>query len=580
MTLNPTALVFDAQQVQTESASDTVTVTNTGNATLTVTNIAASGDFTETDTCVGTPVTAGATCAVQVVFAPSMTGTRTGVLTVYGDVAGGQATAMLSGVGTAPASVALTPLSLSFASTQVGTTTAAQNVTVANTGGNAATVQTVTASGDFAVSANTCGGTLAAGVSCTISVTFTPSVTGARSGTLTVTDSVGSQVATLSGMGLAAATDTLSPLSLSFAAQQVSTVSATQQVTLTNSGDEQLNSIGAQVSGDFALVNGCGASLAGHTSCTLSVTYAPKSVGAETGVLTLTDALRAQTVSLGGTGLAPQGASLSPAGGLSFAATPLGQTAAAQAVTLTNGGGVALAVSSVAATGDFAVGANACGSSLAAGASCTVQVSFTPTAGGARTGSLTFADNAAGSPQSVALSGMGIDFSVGPNGPTTMTVSSGQTATYLLLVSAAAGVPGSAALACAGEPKTTTCAVAPTTVTLDASGGTAVTVTISTGVATGALEPPKMPWNGTAIWLVLAFPVGLAVRRRRGLMSLLVGAVLLGGGGCSTIGRTIPPSGTGGGGTTVTTPSGSYGIVVSGTSAGLVRTVNLTLVVQ
>ena len=72
----------------------------------------------------------------------------------------------------------------------------------------------------------------------------------------------------------------------------------------------------------------------------------------------------------------------------------------------------------------------------------------------------------------------------------------------------------------------------------------------------------------------------MAVRRRRGLVSLLVGAVLLGAGGCSTIGRTIPPSGTGGGGTTVTTPSGSYGIVVSGTSAGLVRTVNLTLVVQ
>jgi hypothetical protein len=581
MTLNPVSVAFGSQQVGTESAPATVTVTNNGNATLTVTSVVASAQFAETDTCVGTPVAAAGSCTVSVSFAPSAVGTQTGVLTVYGNVPGGQATAALSGVGTAPASIVLSPLKLSFAPTLVGQTTAAQNVTVSNTGGNAATVQSIGATGDFAVSANTCGSALASNVGCTVSVTFTPTGAGARTGTLTVIDSVGTQVATLSGSGQAPATDTLAPLSLSFAAQQISTASAAQQVMLTNTGDEALTSIATQVTGDFSVVNGCGASLPGHSTCALSVTYVPKSVGAESGVLTVVDALRTQTVSLSGTGLAPPGVSLTPTSGLTFAATPVGQTTATQTVTLTNNGGVALALSGFAATGDFAASANTCAMSVAADASCTVQVSFTPTAGGTRTGSLTFTDNAAGSPQSVPLSGVGIDFSVVPDGPATMTVASGQTATYLLLLSAAAAVPGSATFTCTGEPKTTTCTVSPATAALDTAGGTVVTVTIATGVATGALELPKMPWDGPAVWLALVFPVGLAVRRRRGLMVLLVGAILLGAGGCSTIGRTIPPSGTGGGGgTTVTTPSGSYGIVVSGTSAGLVRTVNLTLVVQ
>jgi hypothetical protein len=579
MTLSPTTEAFGSQQVGTESAPATVTVTNSGNATLTVTNVTVSAGFVETDTCVGTPVLAGGTCTVSVSFAPLGTGPQTGALTVYGNVAGGQATAMLSGTGTTPASVVLTPGSLSFASTLVGQTTAAQNVTVSNTGGNAATVQSIAASVDFAVTANTCGSSLASDVGCTVSVTFTPTATGARSGTLTVVDSVGTQIATLSGTGEAAATDTLSPQLLTFAGQQVTTASAAQQVTLTNTGDQALPGIATQVSGDFAAVNGCGASLAGHSTCAISVTYVPKSVGAETGVLTVVDALRTQTISLSGTGIAGPGVLLTPAAGLTFAATAVGQTTAAQTVTLTNNGGVSLAVSGVSATGNFAVSASTCGTSVAVGASCTVQVSFAPMVGGVLTGSVVFTDNAAGSPQSLPLSGVGVDFSVTPDGATSMTVASGQTATYLLLLSAAAGVPGSAAFTCAGEPKTTTCTVSPVTATLATAGGTVVSVTISTGVSTGAVEAPSMPWNGKLVWLAVVVPVWLGLRKRRRFARLLVGLLLVGAGGCTTIGRTIPPSRTGGG-TVTTTPSGSYGIVVSGTSAGLVQTVDLTLVVQ
>ena len=71
------------------------------------------------------------------------------------------------------------------------------------------------------------------------------------------------------------------PLSLSFAAQQLNTASAAQQVTLTNAGDAALTLVAAQItSGDFAVVNGCGNSLAGHSACALTVAFVPKSVGA------------------------------------------------------------------------------------------------------------------------------------------------------------------------------------------------------------------------------------------------------------------------------------------------------------
>jgi hypothetical protein len=564
--------------VGTESASATVLVTNSGNAPLSVTGVVTSASFVETDSCTGAMIVAGGSCSVAVSFAPSATGAQAGLLTVYGDVAGGQGTVQLNGVGTAPAAIVLTPNALAFGSLTVGATSGAQSITISNTGGNAATVQSVTVSGDFTLSANSCGTTLAPSVGCTASIEFAPTASGPRSGTMTVVDSAGTQVAQLTGMGMSPATDGLAPLSLSFAAQEISTTSAAQQVTLTNAGDVALTLIAASVTGDFAVVNGCGASLAGHSSCALQVTYVPKNVGTETGVLSVADELRTQTVSLAGTGIAPPGVSLAPNGGLAFGATPVGQTSTGQIVTLTNDGGLPLALSGVAVSGDFAIAANSCGSSLAAGTNCTLTLTFTPTAAGGRAGALIFTDSAASSPQSVALSGVGIDFALAADGASSTTISSGQTATYLLQLTSAAGVPGNAAFTCTGVPAASVCTVTPATTALYAAGGTVVTVTIATGVTGARMEAPMMPWSSPVVWLAVMAPLGfLGWRRRRGwLLLAAIGLV-----GCSTVGRTIPPGG-GDGGTAppVVTPSGSYTIVVAGSSAGLVRTVNLTLVVE
>jgi hypothetical protein len=89
---------------------------------------------------------------------------------------------------------------------------------------------------------------------------------------------------------------------------------------------------------------------------------------------------------------------------LTFATQSVGSTSAAQAIALSNSGGVALSLSSIAAIGDFAQ-SNNCGAGLGAGASCSISVTFTPTAGGIRSGTVTIASNAAGTPHTVALSG-------------------------------------------------------------------------------------------------------------------------------------------------------------------------------
>lgn len=590
ITVNPTSLTFAAQSSGTASAAQTVTVTNTGNATLNISRLGITGDFTETDTCAGQSIAIGAACTVQVTFLPTATGLRTGLLTIYGNVAGGQATVPLTGAGTTAASIVLTPLFLNFASTPIGSTATAPFLTASNTGGQTATLATPTVTGDFAIAQNTCGASLPSQTGCTLGITFTPSASGTRSGTLTLVTSAGTVTASLTGIGTAPATDTLSPLSLSFGATVLNTASSAQTVTLTNSGDVALTLITAQVTaGDFSAVNTCGNSLNAHSFCTISVLFQPKNVGSEAAALSVSDQYRTQTVALHGTGIAPAGVSLAPTSGLTFAATAVGASSAAQTVTLTNNGGLPLTITSLSSSGDFGMAAGGtCGTTLAAGTVCTLQIVFKPTAGAARTGTLTITSSAANSPHTLTMSGAGVDFSLSTNGSATATVASGGIAPYPLLLSSVAGVPGTATLSCLGLPAHTTCTISPASATL--GGPTQVLVNVATGVSTtsAAWLPGQTATQTAARAVILAgLPLALLLLRGRRvrLASLLCSLLMLGALGLSGCGanRVIPAAGTGGGGggdSTTTTPSGSYTLTVNATSAGLTRSVSLTLIVQ
>jgi hypothetical protein len=303
-------------------------------------------------------------------------------------------------------------------------------------------------------------------------------------------------------------------------------------------------------------------------------------VGAETGVLTVADQYRSQTVALSGTGVAPPGVSLSPYSTIAFAPTGVGLIAPSQTVTLTNNGGLPLAVQSITVTGDFAIvaGSNTCGASLAAGSACTVQIVFAPSASATRTGTFTVTDNATTSPQSLQLTGTGVDFTLNANGSTTQTISAGGEAVYPLLLSSAAGVPGAVAFTCSGVPANATCTVNPSSSALGAT--TTITVTVATSVATVEL---RWPGKQRLSWLACLLPLGLlglGGRRARRLGALAMLCCVLLVAGCSAS-RMIPQSTNSSPVSPVTpTPSGSYNIVVSGTSAGLTHSINLTLIVQ
>jgi hypothetical protein len=193
---------------------------------------------------------------------------------------------------------------LTFGNQQLGTTSPAQTVTLTNSGSSSLNVMSVVASAGFAET-NNCIGSVAVNASCTISVTFTPTVGGTERGTITITDSDPSspQTVSLTGLGLGVS---LSPASLTFGSQNVGTTSAAQSITLTNGGTSQLNVISIIASGDFSQTNTCGSSLAGNGSCTISVTFAPSAAGSRTGYITLSasDPLAIHTANLSGSGQA------------------------------------------------------------------------------------------------------------------------------------------------------------------------------------------------------------------------------------------------------------------------------------
>ena len=585
ITLSASALSFGPQAVATQSSPQIVTVTSSGNAPIVFSTEEATGDFVEHDTCVGQTIPVGGTCTFSISFAPTQTGARTGQLIMYANIPGGQATVSLSGTATAPASIVLTPVTLSFPSTIVNQTAAAQIITVANTGDNPATLNAPAITGDFTIAASTCGSTLAAQSACSLSIAFTPTASGTRTGVLTMTDSVGTQTAQLSGDGNAPATDTLAPLSLTFAQQAIGTTSPTQQLTLTNNGDVALTLINVSLSaGDFTATNSCGASLNPHSSCVISVAFVPTAVGARTATLTVADQFRYQTVTLTGTGVAPAGVSLSPAS-LSFPGTGVGLSAPAQTLTLTNNGGLPLHVANTALSAGFLVASSTCGTTLAPAASCNLVIVFSPKSAGPLTGTLTLTDDAPGGSQTTNLSGTGIDFSLSADGNTTATLSSGTTATYPLLLSSAQGLSGSVAFSCSGAPANSICTVNPATENL---GGTyTISATVQTGevLTTSSLARfPFGPSSTPTALALLALPVACAVRRRRKVPRLLLTALafvaIAGLTGCGAP-RLIPgQGGTGIGGSSTPTPPGTYTLRVTGSAAGLTHSINLTLTVQ
>jgi hypothetical protein len=209
VTLSDAGVSFGNQLVGTTSAAQTVTLSNTGSAPLSISNIAASGDYAQANTC-GTTVATGTSCNISVTFTPTTTGSRSGAVTVTDNAPGSPHSVSLAGTGTIATvpMVSLLPSSVAFGNTGVGTTSAVRSSTLTNTATAALSIASIVPSGDFAVTTTgtSCpysGGIVNPAASCTIDVTFTPTVPGTRAGSITITDNAADspQSISLTGSG-------------------------------------------------------------------------------------------------------------------------------------------------------------------------------------------------------------------------------------------------------------------------------------------------------------------------------------------------------------------------------------------
>jgi hypothetical protein len=419
VSLSTSTLAFGNQLVGTTSASQSVVVTNSGSATLNIGTAAAAAPFTiVTDGCSSTAVAAGATCTIQVAFAPTAPGAASGTLSIPDDAAGAPHTVALSGTGIQPHATA-SPSTIAFGGVRPGNTATAQTVTLTNNGNTTVHVTTATLTGDasFSLVANSCtGATLAAGATCTVQVGFAPANVGTFSSTLTFGDDASNspQTSTVTGSGVQPAVS-LSASSLAFGNQVVGSKSASQSVVVTNSGTGTLNIGTAVVGAPFAIAtDGCSRSaVTPGGSCTIQVNFAPTATGPASGTLSIPDDAPGapHTVALAGTGVQPR-ATVTPSS-LSFGSVRVGpgSSTAQQYVTIKNSGTADLHLASIRLAGNpaFTIG-TACGTTtLAPGASCRVGIYASPDAIGARSGTLQIGDDAPGSPQTVALSVTGLD---------------------------------------------------------------------------------------------------------------------------------------------------------------------------
>ncbi len=208
---------------------------------------------------------------------------------------------------------------------------------------------------------------------------------------------------------------TVTPTSATFPSTAVGTTSTTKAViTLKNTGTTVETIKSAALSGpsasSFSDTTTCGSTVAANASCTYAISFKPVNAGNRTATFTITDTAGTQTVSLSGTAAASSlTLSLSPSS-LTFPNTVVGTTSDSQTVAVKNTGSASVSITSIAIGGTNTtsfVQLNNCGTTLAAGASCSIYVAFKPSTAAAKTATVSVTDTASGSPQSVTLSGTG-----------------------------------------------------------------------------------------------------------------------------------------------------------------------------
>jgi hypothetical protein len=242
--------------------------------------------------------------------------------------------------------------------------------------------------------------------------------------TIEVTDSANQSVSQPYAVSILGLPDTLtvSPATgLSFNPQLTGTASGTLSATLSNSGTSSVGILGIAASGtnaaDFTQSNTCASVVAPSANCQITVTFKPGQPGPRVASIMIDDdtAGSPHQLALNGIGLSSGPNATLSASILTFSGQAVGTTSPAQILTLNNYGTAELNIANIAAAGDFAE-TNTCTAGLGSAASCPISVSFTPSALGTLNGTLSLDDNALDSPQTITLTGTGVQQACTPPG--------------------------------------------------------------------------------------------------------------------------------------------------------------------
>ncbi len=603
-----------------QSATQTLTLTNNGTAPLTIRRLTSQWPFLISQTTCGATLASNKTCTVTLAYTPInqiSTGaptppatSDTGTLVIESNALTspdiinltGTAAPITTGtpLNTAPlVSYTASASSLTFPSTQVGNAAQPQTIILANTGTVPIHIIALQTTPDFTTQSN-CG-TILPSASCLLIINFTPQPTNStapidtRISALEITSDASTALDFISLLGTATPSPlTVSRIALNFGNVQLgATTTLPLQITNTSTTPATFNSI--TPTGDYTATGDCPTSnsLAPNTTCTEQITFTPTQTGTRTGTISIATSLTTLPINIPLTGTGIQSHLQITPSTLSFGSIAIGASAN-QTLTLTNTGTAGVTTLAFNLTGDYATTVPCTFTTLAPNTSCTVTITFSPTALGTRNGNLAITSSDPNSPAIVPLTGNGVQngtflLTVNGNSSASATVTTEQPATYNLQLTPQNGYSGTVVLNCTptNPGQYATCSLLPSSITLNASAQNAI-ATINTITAITAINPSNTAQNTLTLHktLVCLLPASLlffwtTLRRTRDhkthfTRNLFLATLL-------TL-LTLSPSGCGSGGdpNLRKTPPGTYQYQVSASSTTgvqLTQTVTLNLTV-
>ena len=489
-----------------KTTTQSVTVTNTGSSVVTIDQTAVTGaSFTTGVGSAAASIAPGQSKTIQIQFAPLSPGSAAGGLTLISDASNSPLTVGLVGMGGQPG-LAISPTTVNFGNVIVGQS-GTQAITLMNTSASNVVVNLATVSGTgFGISNLTLPATISAGQSLSFNAQFTPTASGAGTGSISFTDNAtGSpQAIILSGSGLTqSSTLSANPASAAFGTVAVGGT-GTQTITLTNSGNASTTISGVTTTGAGFNVTGLTAPLvipAGQ-GATFTAQFAPTTAGSAAGNITIASNASNATLSITLSGTAGQAQLSANPANVSFGNTGVGSSSP-KSVILQNTGNAPLTITQANASGaGFSMSGLSMPVTISAGNSATFTAAFAPTATGSASGSISVTSNAPGSPMTIPLSGAGVQaqlnanpasfnfgsVQVGSTGSETITLANTGTANVSITQASATGtgfsVNGLSAgvTIAAGQSATFTAQFAPT-----ASGGASGSISVASNAPNSPL---------------------------------------------------------------------------------------------